>query len=103
LKAQKTATIDWASSTKILSASAIAALITYVIISQLSLFSWIKLIIGAAIFLTTYTTTATLIGAINKTDIQNLKEMLKELGPLAPLFTLPLYLIEKLITIFQKA
>ena len=96
------AAIDWTSSAKILLASALAAAITYVIISQLSLFSWIKLIVGALIFLTTYTTTAPLIGAVNKTDTKNLKEMLKALGPFAALFTLPLYIIEKLTNIFQK-
>ena len=70
-------------------------------ISQLSLPNWTKLTIGALIFLTTYTTTAPLIGAVNKTDIQNLREMLNELGPLSYLFKLPLNIIEKLTTIFQ--
>ncbi len=40
-------------------------------ISQLILSCWMKLIIGATAFLITYTTTAPLIGAVNKTDIQN--------------------------------
>jgi hypothetical protein len=47
---------------------------------------------------------APLMGAINKTDIQNLKEMLKGLGPLTPIFTLPLlplYLLERLTATFQ--
>jgi len=61
-----------------------------------------KLIIGATAFLITYTTTAPLIGAINKTDIQNLREMLKELGPLSYLFKLPLDIIEKLTLISSK-
>jgi hypothetical protein len=42
-------------------------------------------------------------GAVNKTDIQNLREMLKELGPLSYLFKLPLNIIEKLTNISQKA
>jgi hypothetical protein len=70
--------------------------------SVLYLANRINLILGATIFLTTYLITAPLIGAINKTDTKNLKEMLKALGPLAPLFTLPLFLIEKLTLIFQK-
>jgi hypothetical protein len=70
--------------------------------SVLYLANWINLILGAIIFLATYLITAPLIGAINKTDTKNLKEMLKALGPLAPLFTLPLFLIEKLTLIFQK-
>ena len=96
------ATIDWMSSTKILSASALSALATYIILSQLSLPSWIELVIGATIFLLAYTTLVSLIGAINRTDIQNIKEMLKELGPLSKLFSPPLNLIEKLLLKTQK-
>jgi len=62
----------------------------------------LKLIIAATTFLTTYTTTAPLIGAVNKTDIQNLKETLKELGPLSRIFNFPLNIIEKLLLISQK-
>ncbi|MCJ7613723.1 hypothetical protein MUO71_03015 [Candidatus Bathyarchaeota archaeon] len=47
--------------------------------------------------------TTPLRGTINKTDTQNLQEMLKGLGPIATLFTLPLCLIEKITSIFQKA
>mgnify|MGYP001088130448 CR=1 FL=1 len=103
VKKQFTATVDWKSSAKILLASTLAAAITYTIISQLSLPNWIKLIIGATIFLTTYAISAPLIGAINKTDIQNLRETLKELGPLAHIFNLLLNIIEKLLLITQKA
>jgi stage V sporulation protein B len=97
------ATIDWQSSAKILSASMIAAIITYAMVSVLNLANWINLIIGAIIFLATYLFTAPLIGAINQTDTKNLKEMLKALGPLAPIFNIPLYLITKLSSLFQKS
>ncbi|MGD0329696.1 MAG: polysaccharide biosynthesis C-terminal domain-containing protein [Nitrososphaeria archaeon] len=89
------ATVDWVSSTKILSASTISALAAYLILSQLSLPSWMELIIGATVFLTAYITVASLIGAVNRTDIENIKEMLKELGPLSKLLSPPLNLIEK--------
>jgi O-antigen/teichoic acid export membrane protein len=78
VKKHFTLTISWASSAKILLASTLAAIITYAITSQLSLANWTKLIIGATLFLTTYTTTAPLTGAKNKTDIQKLREMPKE-------------------------
>jgi len=103
IKKHFTATIDWVSSAKILLASTLAAAVTYTAVSQLNLPNWITLTIGALIFLPTYTITAPLVGAVNKTDIQNLRETLKELGPLTHLFNLPLDLIEKLIIIFQKA
>ncbi len=103
IKKQYEATIDWGSSAKILSASAVTALITYVIISQLNLANWITLIIGTIIFLAAYIITAPLLRAINKTDIQYLKEMVKTLGPLAPIFNLPLAIVEQITEIFQRS
>jgi O-antigen/teichoic acid export membrane protein len=102
IKKHYNATIDWVSSAKILSASMIAAITTYAMVSVLYLANWINLIIGATIFLSTYLITAPLIGAINHADTKNLKEMLKALGPLAPIFNIPLYIIEKLTSILQK-
>jgi stage V sporulation protein B len=97
------ASIDWFSSVKIVLASALAAAITYVVVSQLSLSSWLSLILGAAIFLTAYLVVAPLMGAITKADIHNFKDMLKVIGPLAPLFALPLSIIERLTEIFQRS
>ena len=102
IKKHFTATIDLASSAKILLASTLAAAITYAVISRLNLPNWTRLTIGALIFLATYTTTTPLIGAINKTDTQILREMLNELGPLSYLFKLPLNIIEKLTLTTQK-
>jgi O-antigen/teichoic acid export membrane protein len=96
VKKHFTVTIDWTSSAKILLASTLAAATAYIIVSQLNIPNWIELTIGTIAFLATYTTTAPLIGAITKTDIQNLKEMLKELGPLFHVFNVPLNIIEKL-------
>lgn len=96
IKKHYTLAIDWVSSIKILVASAAATAITYVAISQLSLPSWIKLAIGTGVFLATYITTIPLIGAINKTDTQNLKQMLNGLGPISNLLKPPLNIMEKL-------
>ena len=102
LKKHYQATINWKSSTKILTASAIAAVPTYIITTQLAQPDWITLTIGATIYLSTYIIIAPLIGAINKTDTKNLKEMTKTLGPLTPILTTPLNLIEHLITKFKN-
>jgi predicted membrane-bound spermidine synthase len=96
VKKHYAATIDWKSSTKTLSASILSALATYIVLSQRSLPSWIELIIGATAFLTAYITVAPLIGAISKTDVQNIKEMSKELGPLSSFLNPLLNLVEKL-------
>ena len=96
IKKKFNATIDWVSSAKILLASTLATIITYGVISQLNLTNWITLTIGALIFLATYLIATPLVGAINKADIHTFREMLKGLGPLAPLFTIPLSFIERL-------
>jgi len=95
-------TIEWASSAKILLSSALAALITYATISQLDTANWIKLAIGTITFLISYMIASPLTGAINTTDTQNLKEMLKELGPLTRIFNIPLNMIEKTLIVLQK-
>ncbi len=96
------ATVEWASSLKILAASATAALITQLILSQLHTPQWVSLIVGGIIFLIAYVVTTPLIKAVNPDDIENLRQMLSELGPLSRLFTLPLDLIEKITLITQK-
>jgi O-antigen/teichoic acid export membrane protein len=96
-------TVDWSSSTKILAASATAGVITHLILSQLSSQDWISLIVGGTTFLITYLTTISLIRAVNISDINNLRQMLVELGPLSYLFNIPLDFIEKLTIISKKA
>jgi len=103
IKKKYDATINWVSSAKILLASTLAAAVTYMATFQLNLASWITLIIGAAIFLATYLVTTPLVGAITQADVQNFKHMVIGLGPLAPIFILPLSLIERLIKIFQRS
>ena len=103
IKTHLAAKIDLSSSARILLASTLAATITYITTSQLTQSPWIILITGTLIFLATYTVAAPLTGAINKTDTQNLKETLEGFGPLSYILKIPLNLIERLITIFQKA
>jgi O-antigen/teichoic acid export membrane protein len=94
-------TVDWISSAKILVSSAAAAVITYIILFQLSFSSWMKLIIGGTIFLFVFLTITLAIRTINKSDIGNLREMVGALGPLSHLLNFLLNIIEKLTDIFQ--
>jgi len=96
------ATVDWVSSAKILLSSATAAAITYIIVSQLSLSSWISLIVGGAIFLFAFIATTILARTMNKSDGNNLREMSKDLGPLHYLINLLLNIIQKLTTILKR-
>jgi peptidoglycan biosynthesis protein MviN/MurJ (putative lipid II flippase) len=73
--------VDWASSTKIFLASGIVAAITYVTISQLTFYHWIKLVLGRIIFLATYFMVVPLIRAIDENEVNNLREMVSDLEP----------------------
>ena len=101
IKKHYSLTVDWNSSAKILLSSATAAAITYAIVSQLSFSSWIILIIGLVIFIPVFIIAILLTRTINRSDINNLREMLSELGPLSHLFNFLLNIIEKLITTIQ--
>ena len=92
-------TVDWKSSAKILLSSAVAATLTYLILTQLNVFSSLtRLIIGVAVFTPTYLVAAILTKAFNTADIDNLREMLTALGPLRPILNKILNLVEKLMT-----
>ncbi len=102
IKKHYNAAIDWKSSARIILSSLISAALTYSVVYLLNIANWITLIIGATIFTISYLITAPLIGAINKEDTENLKEMLKALGPIGSILNIPLNIIEKLANKFQK-
>jgi len=95
------ATIDLVSSAKIFLASGIAAVVTYLLLSQLNYNYWIELITGGISFLVVYLVTAPLIRAVNKKDVRHLREMLSGLGPLSYIFNIPLKIMEKLLGVFE--
>jgi O-antigen/teichoic acid export membrane protein len=90
-------TLDWRSSEKILLSSAIAAVLTYGLISELGFSSWIRLIIGLIFFIFVFITVALLTQTINKYDVENLRGMVIGLGIIGKIFTSILNFIEKLI------
>lgn len=94
--------IDWLASAKILLASGIAALFTYLVINQSNLANWLNLVTGGIIFFIVYLVTAPILGAVNKKDVQYLKETSKSFGALAPILNVPLVIMEILVRIFQK-
>jgi putative peptidoglycan lipid II flippase len=97
------ATIDWKSSTKILAAATVSASLTYLVLNQVNLVSWISLLLGATVFLGTYMVTAPLIGAIDYDDVKNLKGMLKSFGPIGSIVNPLLYPIEKITDRTRKS
>ncbi len=99
------ATIDWKSSAKIFLASGIAAVVTYLLLSQFNAgnrIEWfIEAISGGITFLGVYLVAAPLIRAVDKNDVRSLREMLSGLGPFSYVFNIPLKIIEKLLTVFE--
>ncbi len=93
---------DFNSSVRIFLASAIAATVTYLFLNFFSAAAWITLTGGVIIFLSIYLTAAPLIGAINQTDINNLRSIFSSLGTISKLLEIPLTLMEKPLKIRLK-
>jgi O-antigen/teichoic acid export membrane protein len=89
------ASVDWGSSAKILGSSAVSGGIAYVAVSFVSFSSWPKLIIGIIVFSVAFLLTATATRALRKSDIDNLRLMTSELGPLSKVINKILNIVEK--------
>jgi O-antigen/teichoic acid export membrane protein len=86
---------DFASSAKILAASAIASVLAYLPTVFLSTANWTKLIVGLIIFLAAYIFGAPLIGAVSLSDINNLRNMFSSMGTVSKIMNIPLKAAEK--------
>jgi len=93
--------VDWVSSAKILFSSAVAAILTYVLISQFAFSSPIQLIIGIIVFLIVFFFTAFVTRTVHRTDMVNLQEISDSLGLLRKPLRFLLKLMEKLMTILH--
>jgi O-antigen/teichoic acid export membrane protein len=93
--------VDWLSSAKILTASAIAASLTFVTISWLGFSSWVELFIGTAIFVIILVPSVLLLRSISRSDIVNLRGMISGLGAVGRLFGKVLGVLEKIMRIFN--
>ena len=93
---------DLRKSARIFFASAIAGATTYLFLNTFVTAPWIMLLSGAILFLVIYIVSVSLVGAINRIDIKNLRVMFSELGPISKLLQLLLNLIEKPIILKEK-
>jgi O-antigen/teichoic acid export membrane protein len=87
--------INWGSSARILISSALSAAVTYAIIGQLQLASWMQLAIGVVTFLVILIPTMLLTRTVSRQDIDNIRSMLSSLGPLSSIANKILSLLEK--------
>ena len=88
--------IDFGNSAKIFAASAIASIVTYLLIGFLNFTLFFILLIGFVVFMVVYLAVAPLIGAVNQTDIDNFKNMFSSLGIIAKILDLPLLFMRKM-------
>jgi O-antigen/teichoic acid export membrane protein len=87
---------DFKSSAKILAASVIASATTYALLLFINLPYVFMLIAGFLVFLAVYLATAPLLGAVNRADIDNLKEMTSGLGIISKALGFPLLFMRKI-------
>ncbi len=90
-------TLDWISSSKTLFSSCVTAFLTYVLVSFLSLASWLELFIGVLFFVVVFMFVALFSRTICRSDVVNLRGIIAGLGFIAKPVNIILNLIEKLI------
>ena len=89
-------TFNWLSSVKIYISAGIASFLTYYLLNTTNFGDWVDLLLGGGLFILTYSLLVPLTGALERVDIQNLRNIMSAWGPLAPLFNLFLDLFERL-------
>ena len=94
-------TVDWISSGKILFSSGVAAISTYLLISQLPFSSLIRLIIGAIIFIIILVFVALVTRTLISSDLSNIRGISNSLGFLRDPLNLLIRILEKLIKILH--
>jgi O-antigen/teichoic acid export membrane protein len=97
IKQQYDASVDWVSSVKILVSSAVSGALTYLAASLVSLGSWPELIIGTAIFAVSFLLIVTVTGGLKKSDIEVLRLMTSDFGPLRRIINKILRVLEILV------
>jgi ABC-type thiamin/hydroxymethylpyrimidine transport system permease subunit len=93
-------TIDWIFSVKILFSSAIPAILAYLVNTQFAFSYWFQLIIGVLVFLPVFLVTILLTKTIERSDIDNLRNMTKSLGPIHKIFAFFMSIVEKMMNVF---
>jgi O-antigen/teichoic acid export membrane protein len=99
IKKHYDATVDWASSAKLLISSGASGAIAYSAVSFVSLSSWLRLILGLAVFAVAFLLIVIATRTLRKPDIDTLRLMTDELGPLKGIIDKILKILERLISL----
>jgi O-antigen/teichoic acid export membrane protein len=97
IKIHYDATVDWASSAKILFSSGAAGALTFIAVSLVSLSDWPKLVLGLLVFAAVFLLTLIATRTLRKPDIDNLRLMASELGPLSGIINKILNILERMV------
>lgn len=89
--------VDWLSSAKILFSSVIAGAVTYLALPLLPLSNPIELVLGCIIFVVVFIVAAVVTRTIDKSDIDNVREIISGLGPLRKPLTFIIDVIAKMM------
>jgi stage V sporulation protein B len=90
-------TIDWASSAKIVAASAITATLTFLLVTFLNYSSVVELVIGAGFYVVVLVASFILTRTLSVTDLNSLRSMTSGLGPISRILGIVLNVIEKVM------
>jgi O-antigen/teichoic acid export membrane protein len=94
--------VELRASARIITAALIATFAAFLFLNAFSAADWIRLVLGFAVFLVAYLTSAPLVGAINQVDVNNLRAMFSDLGLVSKILEIPFRFIEKSLKIRQK-
>ena len=88
---------DFVGSAKISLASVLATVAVYLFMTFFTTSYWVTLVVGIILFVVVYLISAPLVGAINQSDVNNLRSMFSGSGVISKLLGIPLTIIEKLL------
>jgi O-antigen/teichoic acid export membrane protein len=94
-------TVDWRSSGKILLSSAIAATVTFAVISSVSFGSWIELVMGTVVFIISAALALLLTRSIAREDIKKLRLIVTGLGIIGRIVDRLLGFTEKIMSMMR--
>ncbi len=94
-------TIDWSSSIRIIISSLLPTIVAYLVVSNLALASWIRLIIGVITFIMVLTLSLLFTKAITRSDINNLRELTSNFGPVTSISDMALKILQKLMDLLR--
>jgi O-antigen/teichoic acid export membrane protein len=93
---------NFLNSTKLLIASGVSALITYIFLNFVTMSSWLQLLLGGLLFVIIYLFLVPLFGAVDYTAVCNLRVMFSRLGIVATILEIPLRIMSKIAKLREK-